>query len=43
MVLDPLDQWADYLRRRNRTIKACGIDGTFHKLRHRFATVSLAA
>ena len=34
----------DALQRRcNRTIKACGIDGTFHKLRHRFATVSLAA
>ena len=35
---------ADALQRRcNRAMRAAGVDGTFHKLRHRFATVSLAA
>lgn len=35
---------ADALQRRcNRAIRAAGVDGTFHKLRSRFATVALAS
>lgn len=35
---------ADALQRRcNRAMRAAGVDGTFHKLRSRFATVTLAA
>ena len=35
---------ADALQRRcNRAMRAAGVDATFHKLRSRFATVTLAA
>jgi len=35
---------ADVLQRKvNRAIAAAGVDGTFHTLRHRFATVALAS